>query len=111
MRNENAPILGSARVKASLSAVLVWNVHEELEKVLLEKNLLTSYWEVECPVMRVLARMELNGFGACREGYAKIRSDLQRHLKKIEEVAVRLAKFKLAGYASRSITIIKRRKH
>eukprot|EP00116_Pleurobrachia_bachei_P000092 sb/3460354/ len=96
MKDENAPVLGSARVKASLSAVLVWNVHEELERVLLEKNLLTSYWEVECPVMRVLARMELNGFGACRVGYAKIRSDLQRHMKRIEEAAVKLAKCKFS---------------
>jgi len=54
----------SGRVRACLEAVLVGRVMPSLHPQLTDAGLLRSFVDVEMPSLIILAKMELNGFGA-----------------------------------------------
>ena len=54
----------SGRVRACLEAVLVSQVMVVLCQKLTEADLLRSFVDIEMPSLIILAKMELNGFGA-----------------------------------------------
>ena len=91
MRDSSVPVFSTPRVRAALDALLAWHLHCKLEVELKNKNLLVSYKEVECPCIRVLARMELNGFGFSVEEYGNQRQLMQAHMERLEKLAYKLA--------------------
>jgi len=60
----NPVISSSGRMRACLEAVLVNQVMSVLHRRLSDAGLLRSFVDVEMPSLLVLAKMELNGFGA-----------------------------------------------
>ena len=92
IRDTCVPVVSTPRVRAALDALLAWHLHIKLVEELEKKNLLVSYREVECPVIRVLARMELNGFGFSVEEYGNQKQLMQTHMERLEKLAYKLAK-------------------
>ena len=99
MKDSSAPLLGTSRMSSCLDAILVWHLHEALDLELKKKGLLVPYREVECPLIRVLARMELNGMGFSKEEFNTQYRMLKTHLDRLERLAHKLygTKFSLSS--------------
>ncbi|XP_038044107.1 DNA polymerase theta-like [Patiria miniata] len=82
---------GTGRLRAATESVLVLALMDHLEPTLKEERLYKAFTEVEMPCMRVLARMELTGFGFSQAECESQKAVMQTKLAALEEQAYQMA--------------------
>ena len=70
---------------AAEDADVTYQLYELFEPQLKKENLENLFYQVEMPLMKVLAKMELAGIALDRDWLAKESQDLEHDLKKLEE--------------------------
>ncbi|XP_022111115.1 DNA polymerase theta-like [Acanthaster planci] len=82
---------GTGRLRAATESVLVLALMDHLEPTLRKEGLYKAFTEVEMPSMRVLARMELTGFGFSQAECESQKAVMQAKLAALEEQAYQMA--------------------
>nr|XP_009940090.1 PREDICTED: DNA polymerase theta [Opisthocomus hoazin] len=81
----------SARYRAAIESVLIFNVMNELHNELQKENLTEVFSKVEMPTHYCLALLELNGIGFSTAAYETQKQVMQAKLSEIETKAYQLA--------------------
>ncbi|KAK3748922.1 hypothetical protein QZH41_019878, partial [Actinostola sp. cb2023] len=81
----------SGRARSSTEAVVTYWLMKQLRLDLNKVGLDRAFYQVEMPVMKCLARMELNGIGFSEDECERLKLILQTKLRSLEETAYKLA--------------------